>query len=53
LTAGVGTEPGFDSGEAVLERVVAVELSILVTASNFSAPKCSVAEGMTVSGATG
>ena len=52
LTAGVRTEPGFDSGEAVLESVVAVNgLSILVTASNLSAPKCSVAEGMTASGA--
>ena len=55
LTAGFRTELGFDSGEAVLERVVAVNgLSILVTASNFSAPKasnlsvlnCSVAEDL-------
>ena len=53
LTAEVRTEPGFDLGEAVPEKAVAVNgLSIPVTASNISAPKCSVAEGMTASGAT-
>ena len=53
LPAGVRTEPNVDSGETALGKVVTVNgLSILVTASNFIAPKCSVAEGMTTTGAT-
>ena len=53
LAGGVRTEPSFDSGGALLRKVVAVNgLSIPVTASSFRAPTCRVAEGMTEGGAT-
>jgi len=43
MTAGVRTEPSFDSDGVLLGKVVAVdELSIPVTASSFRAPKCRI-----------
>jgi len=51
--AGVRTEPSFESGRALLGKIVAVnELSTPVTASSFRAPRCRVADGMTEGGAT-
>jgi len=53
LAAGVRTEPSFDSGGALLGKVVAVNgLSTQLTVSSFRASTCRVAEGMTEGGAT-
>jgi len=43
LVAGVRTEPSFDSGGALLGKVVAINgLSIPVIASSFRAPRCRI-----------